>query len=170
VEHTEPTAPNHEPMEIKSQDLPLHADAAGTVRLSGTRVPLETVVSVFHQGATPEEVVHRFPVLDLADVYAVVGYYLRHRDEVQQYMARQTERAESVRGQVVAGRGPGPSRATPGSQGEQDRGHMRSGGRPMRISTTSFARFSAERQTPTWCGCKTSGSPGSTTRRSSDGA
>jgi uncharacterized protein (DUF433 family) len=87
-------------MEIKSQDLPLHADAAGTVRLSGTRVPLETVVSVFHQGATPEEVVHRFPALDLADVYAVVGYYLRHPDEVQQYMARQTERAESVRGQV----------------------------------------------------------------------
>lgn len=87
-------------MEIKDQHVPLRADEEGTVRVGETRVTLETVAEVFDRGATPEEIVQRFPALHLADVYAVVGYYLQHRDEVRQYVARQEERAESVREQV----------------------------------------------------------------------
>ncbi len=87
-------------MEIWSPRIPLQTDADETVRVAETRVPLETVIHVFDQGATPEEIVQRFPALNLADVYAVVGYYLRHRDEVRRYMAQQNQHAESVRAQV----------------------------------------------------------------------
>jgi uncharacterized protein (DUF433 family) len=87
-------------MEIKDQETPLHADAEGTIRIGKTRVPLETVIEVFDHGATPEEIVQRFPVLHLADVYATISYYLHHYDEVQHYMTRQREHAESVREQV----------------------------------------------------------------------
>ena len=84
-------------MEIKSQPVPLRTDAEGTVRVAETRVPLETVIHVFDQGATPEEIVQRFSALTLGDVYSAVGYYLHHRDEVQRYMARQKQRAASIR-------------------------------------------------------------------------
>ena len=72
-------------------------DAEGTVRVAETRVPLETVIHVFDEGATPEEIVQRFSALTLGDVYSVVGYYLHHRDEVQRYMTRQKQRAASIR-------------------------------------------------------------------------
>lgn len=46
---------------------PLRTDADGVVRIGGTRVPLETVVSAFDRGAA-EEIVLRFPTLQLSDV------------------------------------------------------------------------------------------------------
>lgn len=53
---------------------------------------LDTVVAAFEQGATPEEIGLRYDTLDLADVYAAIAYYLRHRDEVGAYLrARKAE-------------------------------------------------------------------------------
>ncbi len=82
---------------LTAQPLPLRMDEHGTVRVGGTRVTLETVIGAFDNGATPEEIAINFDVLDLADIYAVVGYYLRHRDEVREYLARQEAEAEEIR-------------------------------------------------------------------------
>lgn len=87
-----------EPSEI----VPLHTDADGVIRVGGTRVTLETVVSAFDAGATPEEVCEDFPTLRLADVYAVVTYVLRHRPEVDRYLARRDEEAEEIRREIEA--------------------------------------------------------------------
>lgn len=46
------------------------------------RVTLLSVMSVYHDGATPEEIVQEFPGLVLAGVYATIAYYFRHRDDV----------------------------------------------------------------------------------------
>jgi uncharacterized protein (DUF433 family) len=61
----------------------------GTIRITGTRVPLETVVYHFKLGASPEEIALRFPSLPLVDVYCSIAYYLSHREEVEQYMQQQ---------------------------------------------------------------------------------
>jgi len=61
----------------------------GALRVGRTRVTLETVLWAFQQGATPEAIVERYPSLELADVYDVVAYYLRHRDEVDAYLETQ---------------------------------------------------------------------------------
>ena len=50
-----------------------------------TRVPLETVVDAFRDGASAEEIVIRFPVLDLTEAYAVLAYYLRNCEAVDAY-------------------------------------------------------------------------------------
>jgi hypothetical protein len=42
--------------------------------------------------------------LDLADVYAVIAYYLRHRDEVRAYLKRREEEAEALRAKIEADR------------------------------------------------------------------
>lgn len=65
--------------------------------VSGTRVTLDAVVELFGGGSSPEEVVQSYPSLALADVYAVVAYYLRNRAEVDGYLAEQGQRAAEAR-------------------------------------------------------------------------
>ena len=79
-----------------TEHVPLKCDADGVMRVGGTRVRLDTVVFAFNAGATAEEIVQQYPSLMLADVYAVLTYYLRHRSEVDGYVAaRQAEAAKS---------------------------------------------------------------------------
>ena len=51
--------------------------------MAGTRVSLDIVVAAFHAGATAEEIARDYPSLRLADIYAVITYYLRHEVEVE---------------------------------------------------------------------------------------
>jgi hypothetical protein len=56
------------------------------------------VIIVMQRGATPEQIVMDFDTLKLADVYAVIAYYLRNEPEVEAYLAdreAETERRES---------------------------------------------------------------------------
>ena len=85
---------------------PLSADEAGVLRVSGTRVSLDSVLHAFNEGATPEEIVQDFPTLDLAAVYAVVGYYLQNRAEVEQYLQRRQVQREELKREVEARRSP----------------------------------------------------------------
>jgi uncharacterized protein (DUF433 family) len=68
--------------------VPLATDRDGVIRVSGTRVPLETVVGAFLDGATPEEIVLNYTTLSLADVYQVLAYYLKNKDKVDSYLER----------------------------------------------------------------------------------
>ena len=74
---------------------PLYEDADGALRVGASRVLLELVIRAFQDGATPEAIVHRYPTVTLSDVYATVAYWLRHRKDVEGYLA-QRERAGAV--------------------------------------------------------------------------
>ena len=75
--------------------VPLSQDQAGVLRVTGTRVSLDSVIYAFNEGATPEEIVQQYPTLDLRDVYAVVSYYLQNQGEVEKYLGeRQVRRQE----------------------------------------------------------------------------
>jgi uncharacterized protein (DUF433 family) len=75
--------------------VPLSQDQAGVLRVTGTRVSLDSVIFAFNEGATPEEIVQQYPTLDLKDVYAVISYYLQNLTEVENYLAqRHVERQE----------------------------------------------------------------------------
>jgi uncharacterized protein (DUF433 family) len=90
---------------IASEAPPLHQDASGAVRVGNSRVLLELVVRAFQDGATPETIVQRYPTTKLEDVYAVVTYYLRHRAEVEQYLAERERAAEATRQRIEARQG-----------------------------------------------------------------
>ena len=77
--------------------IPLEADSSGVVRVGKTRVPLDTIVAAFCEGATAEEIVHQYPSLNLADVYHVIGYYLHRSSEVEEYLRERKAKAEAVR-------------------------------------------------------------------------
>jgi len=82
--------------------IPLVTNADGVVQIGGTRVTLDTVVAAFDEGATAEEIVHQYPALQLADVYAVITYYLRQRPEVEAYLRQRRKQADEVRKQNEA--------------------------------------------------------------------
>ena len=77
--------------------IPIEADASGVLRIGKTRVTLDTVITAFSNGATPEEIVQQYPTLNLADVYHVIGYYLRRPSEVEAYFQQRKAQADAVR-------------------------------------------------------------------------
>jgi len=81
--------------------LPLRVDADGTVRVGKTRVTLDTVVGAHLDGERPEAIVGSYDTLDLADVYAVISYYLRHREQVDAHLAEQEREADELRRRLL---------------------------------------------------------------------
>lgn len=82
---------------VKTEASPLREDAAGALRVADSRVLLELVIWAFQDGATPEAIVQRYSTLTLPDVYAVIAYYFRHREEIEEYLVQREEKAEEAR-------------------------------------------------------------------------
>lgn len=78
--------------------VPLEMSPEGVVKLHGSRLPLDTIVEDFNDGASAEEIADWYGPLNLADVYVIIGYYLRHRSEVDAYLRER----EVVRAQIRA--------------------------------------------------------------------
>lgn len=79
---------------------PLATDVAGSVRIGGTRITLDSIVAAFDEGAGAEEIALRFPTLDLADVYSTLAYVVRHRAEVDAYLAERRQLAAELRAEA----------------------------------------------------------------------
>jgi uncharacterized protein (DUF433 family) len=86
----------------ETQVVPMKVDRDGVIRVGDTRVRLDTVIYAFNDGYTAEEIVTQYPVLKLADVYAVIAYYLNNRVEVDEYLKQRAEAAAKIRQEIEA--------------------------------------------------------------------
>lgn len=86
---------------LLAQPPPLTVDMDGVVRVGGTRVTLDTVVGAFQDGCTAEEIVMKYPSLDLKHVYGTIAYYLSNRADVNAYLAQREVEARVVRTEVA---------------------------------------------------------------------
>lgn len=82
---------------IATEPTLLSVSPDNVILVRGTRVPLDTIVFEFKQGTTAEGIVEQYSSVDLADVYAVISYYLRHQNEVESYLQQRQKLAEDVR-------------------------------------------------------------------------
>ncbi|MFH7242254.1 MAG: DUF433 domain-containing protein [Spirulina sp.] len=82
---------------ILAEPAPLTINPDGVVKVGGTRVTLDTVIFVFKQGATAEEMVYRYPSLKLGDVYASIAFYLNHQEDVEAYLNQRQQQAQEIR-------------------------------------------------------------------------
>ena len=76
--------------------IALTKDEHGVYRIGDTRVTLDVVVRAFHRGATAEEIVQDWPSLQLPDVYQVIGYYLKHSSEFDQYLQTRSREEDAL--------------------------------------------------------------------------
>jgi uncharacterized protein (DUF433 family) len=90
------------PLPLRSDPLPLRVDKGDAVRVGRSRISLDLVIEQYENGMSPEDMVRAYDTLVLADVYAVIAYYLRHRDEVRIYLKRREEEAEALRATIEA--------------------------------------------------------------------
>ena len=83
-------------LQIEKLTVPLETTADGTVKVRGTRIPLDTIVIAFQLGSTPQDIARQYSPLNLADIYAVLAYYLQHKDDVDQYLREREAEADSI--------------------------------------------------------------------------
>lgn len=82
---------------VHSDVSPLRLDPGGILRVGQSRVSLDLVIEHYQDGSTPEEIVQAYDTLVVSDVYAVIGYYLRHRQEIDEYMNQREASAAKLR-------------------------------------------------------------------------
>ena len=63
---------------------------------------LDTLVAAYDQGATADEIVRRFSVLDLQEVYTVLGFFLEHEDMVRAHLKEREQAAQELRRKLEA--------------------------------------------------------------------
>jgi uncharacterized protein (DUF433 family) len=87
---------------LQADPLPLRVEEDGGIRVGQSRIHLELVIEWFEAGQSPEAIVEGHDTLCLADLYAVIAHYLKHKDEVKAYVARRDREAEELRMQLEA--------------------------------------------------------------------
>jgi uncharacterized protein (DUF433 family) len=90
--------------------VPLREEPPGVLRVGKSRVLLELVIHAYQHGESPEAIVEMYDTLDLADVFAVIAYYLGHRAEVDEYLRECDEKADALRRKIEASQRPGPTK------------------------------------------------------------
>ena len=63
--------------------------AEGGWRITDSRVSLDSIVHAYWEGKSPEAIADDFPSLSAEQVYGAITFYLRHRREIDQYLAAQ---------------------------------------------------------------------------------
>jgi uncharacterized protein (DUF433 family) len=58
------------------------------IRVAGTRVGIEHLLSVYLDGITAEELAVQFPTVSLEQIYGVLAYYWGNKEEVDAYLTR----------------------------------------------------------------------------------
>lgn len=87
---------------IINEAHPLRLDGNDVVRVGHTRVTLHTVINAFNRGATAEQIVMSYPALKLDDVYLVIGYYLRHKPEIDEYISQLEKEGDELQKKLEA--------------------------------------------------------------------
>jgi uncharacterized protein (DUF433 family) len=67
----------------------------GTLRVTGTRVPIDRIITCYREGAEVAEISRRFPTVSSDAAAAVIDFYLQHRSAVDEYIAAREEEAEN---------------------------------------------------------------------------
>jgi uncharacterized protein (DUF433 family) len=82
-------------IEIHNDPMPLKVWDDGSIRINGSRLLLYLVIEAWQDGATPEYIAkHLYPSLSIADAYTVIGYFLRHEEQLTECFRKQDEEAE----------------------------------------------------------------------------
>lgn len=88
--------------QLAAEPAPFLSDADGVLRIGGTRVRLDTVIEAFNQGCSAEEILLKYPSLNLRDIYATITYYLWHPEEIGEYLTTRAAIIERTRAAIEA--------------------------------------------------------------------
>ena len=65
----------------------------GRLRIEGTRITVNQIVTFYKQGYTPEEIADQYSHLSLAQIYTALAYYHANKTEIETDLAAENEEA-----------------------------------------------------------------------------
>ena len=71
----------------------------GRLRIDGTRITVHQIVTLYKSGSSPEEIADQYPHLELAQVYAAIGWYNTNRQEFEAELAAELDEARRLEAQ-----------------------------------------------------------------------
>lgn len=92
-------------LSVQLEAPPLRLDESGAYRIGDSRILLELVIQAFEDGGTPESIVEQYPTTTLSDIYAVIAFYLRHRQDVAAYLREREVLAAAVQRKIESHQG-----------------------------------------------------------------
>ena len=69
-----------------TDDVPLTQDERGSIRVTGSRVTLDTIVHRYQVGDTIEQIHEGFPTVSVAQIIAILDWYHSHQVEADEYL------------------------------------------------------------------------------------
>ena len=75
-------------------------ESNGVLLVEGTRVPLDTIIFEYSRGSTAEQIAEAYDTVKVADIYAILSYYLKNRERVDAYLVERQKQAESIRREI----------------------------------------------------------------------
>jgi uncharacterized protein (DUF433 family) len=87
---------------LYADPIPLRVDETGIIRIGKSRVTLDVLIADYRKGWSAEEIVRQLDTLDLADVHFAIAYYLRHRDEIDEYLRQRWVQADEFQRKIEA--------------------------------------------------------------------
>ncbi|MEM7111439.1 MAG: DUF433 domain-containing protein [Chloroflexota bacterium] len=87
--------------EFEVVSIPLEKNDQGVIRVTGTRVSLDSILNAYYnEGATPEEIVMRFPTCSIENIYTIISWALNHTDFVTNYLASQNATRQQLEREI----------------------------------------------------------------------
>lgn len=68
----------------------------GRLRIDGTRITVNQIVTMYKRGYSPEEIADTYPNLDCAHVYSALAYYHANKEAVETELANEVEEADRL--------------------------------------------------------------------------
>ena len=89
-------------LDLSPESLPLTTNEFGVVRITGTRIGLDVLVEAYRlHGRTPDQIAYDYR-LKLGIVYTLIGFYLRRKPEVDEYINGLYRHAENTFAELEA--------------------------------------------------------------------
>jgi uncharacterized protein (DUF433 family) len=86
--------------EFEVVSIPLETNEQGVIRVSGTRVSLDSILHAYYEGATAEEIVLRFPTCTIENIYTIISWALNNPDFINHYLETQTVRLDQLENEI----------------------------------------------------------------------
>ncbi len=76
----------------------------GRLRIDGTRMTVNQIVTLYKQGLTAPQIIERYPQRTLAEIYTVLAWYHAHQTEFDQELAQEAIVEERIAQEIAASR------------------------------------------------------------------
>lgn len=85
-----------------TQTVPLTKWQDGSIRVKGSRLPVDRIIYAHKQGEIPESIFESFPseAYTVADIYLIIAYYLTNKAKLDRYLAKREKEALKIRKEI----------------------------------------------------------------------